>query len=153
MKRRITLSLVLTLSVLLSLVSLPLTAKGQQTPRRFSASSGVVTLGMGQVLRVTVAAMGNDGSEKPIWLRFGWEQYMAAGCDGLPQVCRHTVASQGLTVPVTMGDDAVSFDAPGTGVAVSVTVTSNSRNVKILGIVFDTSTQRIVSIIHPFGDF
>lgn len=153
MKTRMTLSIALTLSLLPSLVSFPSTVKGQQTSRRFSASSGVVTLGMGQMLRVTVAAMGNDGSEKPIRLTFGWAQYMAADCNGLPQVCRHTVASQGLTVPVTMGDDAVSFDAPGTGVAVNVTVTSNSRNVKVLGIVFDTSTQRIVSIIHPFGDF
>lgn len=145
MKHRMTLSLVLKLSLLLSLVSLPATAQGQQ-PERFSAYSGMVTLGTGQVLRVTVAAMGNDGNERPIRIRFAWKQYMASGCNGMPQVCRHSVASQGLTVPVTMGDDAVSFDAPGTGVPVNVTVTSNSRNVKVVGVVFDTSTQRIVAI-------
>ena len=153
MKRQITFSLVLTLSLLLSLVSLPSTAQGQQTPGRFAAYSGTVTLGQGQVLRVTVAAMGNSGNEPPIRLRFGWAQYMDAGCSGMPQVCRHTVVAQGLTVPITLGNDTVSFDVPGNGGTVNATVTSNSRDVEVVCIVFDTSTQRVVSIIHPFGDF
>jgi hypothetical protein len=146
MKRQITVSLVLTVSLLLLLQSFPATAQGQQPPGKFSAYSGMVTLGTGQVLRVTVAAMGNDGNEPPIRVRFRWAQYMAVGCSGMPQVCRHTVAAQGLTVPETLGDDAVSFDVPGTGQAVNVTVQSNSRNVRVLGVVFDTSTQRIVAI-------
>jgi hypothetical protein len=50
------------------------------------------------------------------------------------------------------GTDAISFDAPGDGNGINVVVESNSRNAKILGIVFDTSTQRIVAIIHPFSD-
>lgn len=137
-----TFSIVLTLSLLLSLVSFPSTTLGQQ-PRRFTASSGVITLGAGQALRVT--ALNTDG--RAIRVRFAWAQYMAADCSGMPLVCRHSVASQGTTTPETLGpDDALIFDAPATGGGVNVTVESNSRNVKVLGIVFDTSTQRVVAI-------
>jgi len=142
MKNRMTLSVVLTLSLLLSLVGFPSTALGQQ-PRRFSASSGLITLGTGQGFRVT--AVNTD--ERAINVRFAWAQYMAEDCSGIPTVCRHTTASQGATTPETLGtDDALTFDAPATGGGVNVTVTSNSRNVKVLGIVFDTSTQRVIAI-------
>ena len=143
MENRMRLSIVLTLSLLLSLVSFPSTALGQQPAGRFSASSGVITLGTGQGLRVT--AVNNDG--RAIRVRFAWTQYVAADCSGTPEVCRHAVASQGTTPPETLGtDDALTFDLPASGGGVNVTVQSNSRNTKVLGIVFDTSTQRIVAI-------
>ena len=143
MENRMTLSIVITLSLLLSLVGFPSTALGQQPAGSFSASSGVITLGAGQELRVT--AVNND--RRAIRVRFAWTQYMAADCSGTPEVCRHTVASQGTTTPQTLGtDDGLSFELPASGGGVNVTVQSNSRNTKVLGIVFDTSTQRIVSI-------
>jgi hypothetical protein len=143
MKNRMTLSIVLTLGLLLSLVSFPSTALGQQPAGRFSASSGVITLGAGQGLRVT--AVNNDG--RAIRVRFGWTQYMSAHCSGTPEVCRQTVASQGTTTSETLGiDDALTFDIPAPGGGSNVTVHSNSRNTKVVGIVFDTSTQRIVAI-------
>lgn len=142
MKNRMTLSVVLTVSLLLSLVSIPSAALGQQ-PRRFSASSGLITLGTGQGLRVT--AVNTDG--RAIRVRFAWTQYMASDCTGMPEVCRHTPASQDETTPVTLGtDDALTLDVPATGGGVNVAVQSNSRNVKVLGIVFDTSTQRVIAI-------
>ncbi len=77
MKRKMTLSLVLTLSVLLSLVSLPSTAQGAP-PQRFRFATGFVTPGVGQKLRVTV--VGTDGSNT-IRVRFVWTQYnMAPVC-------------------------------------------------------------------------
>jgi hypothetical protein len=152
LKRSITLSLVLTLSVLLSLVSFPSTMNAQQ-PQRFKVATGFVTPGMGQTLRVTVAA-GDVTGDDTITVRIRWMQYEAAGCSGLPPVCRHTVESQGVTEPMTLSrTDAISFDVPSGGTGVNIVVESNSRNAKVLGIVFDTSTQRIMSIMHPFGDF
>lgn len=143
MKVNMKLSLLLTLSLLLSLVSLPSTAQGQQPPGRFSASSGVITLGPGQGLRVTVV----NPEGKDIRVRLRWAQYMATACSGMPPVCRHTVAAQGVTPPETLGtDEALSFDVPATGGGVNVTVSTNSRNARVLGIVFDTSTQRVVAI-------
>jgi len=151
MKTRMTLSIVLTLGLLLSLVSFPSTLNAQQ-PQRFRFATGVVTPGMGQTLRVTVAAGDVNGDD--IRVRIGWMRYGAAGCSGMPAVCRQTVESQGVTASMTLSrTDAISFDVPGDGNGVNVVVESNSRNAKVLGVVFDTSTQRIVSIIHPFGDF
>jgi hypothetical protein len=143
MENRMTLSILLTLSLLLSLASFPSMALGQQPAGRFSASSGAITLGAGQGLRVS--AVNNDG--RAIRVRFAWTQYMAADCSGTPVVCRHTVASQGTTTPETLAtDDALIFDLPASGGGVNVTVQSNSRNTKVLGVVFDTSTQRVVAI-------
>ena len=142
MKRKMTLSLTLTLSLLLSLVSLPATAQAAP-PQRFRADSGVLTLGANQILRITVA--GADGNDA-IRVRIRWMQYAAQGCSGMPLVCRHMVVSQGATPVETLGpDDALSFDAQQTGAGVRVMVDGNRPNVKVLGVVFDTSTQRIVS--------
>lgn len=141
MKRKMTFSLTLTLSLLLSLVSLPATAQAAPPPR-FRADSGVVTLGMGQVLRITVN--GGSGTDAII-ARLRWMQYGAQGCSGMPPVCRHMVVSQGTTPVETLGpDDALSFDTNGPG-AVRVMVESNSPKTRVLGVIFDTSTQRIVS--------
>lgn len=140
MKGRMTISIAL--SLLLSVATFAPMAKGQQ-PRRFSTRSGVITLGTGQGLRVTV--VNTDGGD--IRVRFAWTQYMPAGCSGMPAVCRHTVASQGATAPEILGaDDALSFEVPATGGGVNVTVSTNNRNARVLGVVFDTSTQRIVAI-------
>lgn len=152
MKNRITLSIVLTLGLLLSQVSFPSTANAQQ-PQRFKFATGVVTPGVGQTLRVTVAA-GDVNGDDTIRARIGWMRYGAPVCSGMPPVCRHMVESQGVTASMTLSrPDAVSFDVPGDGNGVNVVVESNSRNAKVLGIVIDTSTQRIVAIIHPFSDF
>jgi hypothetical protein len=144
MKNRLMLSIVFTLSVLVSTLIMPALAHGQQ-PLRFSSSSGVMTLAEGQALRVT-ASCAIGCVEELMELRFAWKQYANTGCSGSPQVCRHSVVSQGATPRETLGpDSALSFDLQGPG-PVNVTVRSNSRNTKVLGIVFDTSTQRVVSI-------
>jgi hypothetical protein len=141
MKRRMTLSLVLTLSVLLSLVSLPSTAQGAP-PQRFRFATGVVTPGAGQRLRVTVVG---EGASDTIGVRFVWTQYMAAGCSGMPPVCRHTVDSQGATPLVTLNgaDEALSFDVQGTGNGVRVVTEINSRDVHVNAFIIDSGTEQI----------
>ena len=140
MKRRMTLSLVLTLSVLLALVSLPSMAQAEP-PARFRFATGVVTPGVGQILRITVnAGAGND----TVKARFRWAQYMAAGCSGMPAVCRQTVESQGATPVVMLGNDALSFDVPGNGNGVNVSVESNSRAVHVNALIIDTATSEVV---------
>jgi hypothetical protein len=59
------------------------------------------------------------------------------------------VVSQDVTAVETPGpDDALSLELNGTGVggagAVRVIVESNSPNARVLSIVFDTSTKRII---------
>src|SRR2546422_2257006 len=140
MTRKMIFSLTLTLSLLLSLVSLPATAQAAPPPQRFRFDSGVVNLGVGEVLRITVnGTSGND----TISVRLRWMQYGAQGCSGMPPVCRHMVVSQGTTpVEALDPDDALSFEINGTGVqgtgAVRAVVDSNSPNTRVLGVVFDT---------------
>ena len=145
MKRRMTFSLTLTLSLLLSLVSLPST-QAAPPPQRFRFDSGVVTPSATQRLRITAS-----GGIAPYSVRIRWMQYGAQGCSGMPPVCRHMVVSQGTTpVEALDPDDALSFDLNGTGVqgagAVRAVVDSNSPNTRVLGVVFDTSTQRIIAV-------
>lgn len=138
-----TFSLTLTLSLLLSLVSLPSTA--QAAPPRFRADLGFVTLDATQSLRVTVAGTAGTGGSDTIRVRFRWMQYMATGCSGVPGVCRHTVESEGATLVETIGpNDTLSFDIQGTD-GVRVIVESNRPNARVLSVVFDTSTQRIMA--------
>ena len=152
MKRRITFSLALTLSLLVSLVSLPATTKA--APPRFRADSGVVTLGATQILRLTIAG---DAGNDTLKVRLRWMQYGVQGCSGMAPVCRHMVVAQGATPVETLTpDDALSFDVQGNGSGVRALVESNSTNTRVLAVVFDTSTQRIISMVimaNTEGDF
>jgi hypothetical protein len=146
MKRQLTLSIVVTLSVLLSLVSFPSTVQGQQS-QRFSADSGVVTLGAGQVLRLTVAGTGGNDT---IRVRFRWARYAPAGCNS-DGVCRQTLISQGTTPLETLGSaDAIHYDQ-GDPSGIRVAVESNSQNVRVVFQIIDTSTGDIIAIWVPQG--
>ena len=106
MKRRITLSLALSLSVVLvSLMSSDSTAKAQQGGRRVSFDTGIVTLGPNQVLRVTVAA-GDGDSDGADYLavRFRRLGYIEQGNV-------YKVTSQATTDPIRLrSGEAASID-------------------------------------------
>ena len=119
MKRQSTLSLVIAVSLLISIVSLPSRTQAQQSTKRFRGDTGVMTLGIAQVLRITVN--GNAGADM-IRVRFAWMKYMPAGCN-TEGVCRHVVQSEGVTAPVNVGpNQAASFEVQGTGNGVRVEV-------------------------------
>src|SRR2546429_9805779 len=151
MKRR-TMSLLLSLSLLVSLICLPLSAQGQPG-RRLRGDTGVITLGMGQVLRITVN--GRDGNDT-FRVRFAWMKYMPSGCntDG---VCRHTVQSQGVTAPVNIGaNEAASYDVQGTGGGVRVSVFVAAGDVNGDAQIINTATGEGTSPVVVWvvgGDF
>jgi len=118
MKHKITLAVSMAVCLLASMISLPGTARAQQS-RKLRADTGVVTLGVNQVLRLTVNGQsGNDA----LLVQFAWTKYAPAGCNN-DGVCRHTVQSQGVTTPVTInGAEAASFDMQGTGGDVRVSI-------------------------------
>jgi hypothetical protein len=140
MKRRILLLTALALVIgAASFTTSDQTASAQNQLRAI-ADSGVVTLGPNQVLRVTVATgAGND----EIRVRFRQSKYEI--CQATPKLC---VESQTTSPVITL--------APNEAAAVDVVdyissswrtvVLSNSRNVKVTSVVFDTSTQRVVSV-------
>ena len=146
MKRRITLSIALAVSVLVSLVSLSATAQGQQQRRFFAYDTGVFSAGTGQILRLTVA--GGSGNDT-IAVRFRRMRYTAEGCNS-EGVCRHTLAADDLTEPVTLNcplwSCAASIDIPGDGNGVRVVAVTNSRNARVTAQIID-STGQVTSII------
>jgi hypothetical protein len=142
MKRQISLSLVLTLTVLLPLMSLPSTAQAQQS-KRFRVDSGFLTPNTTQILRVTVVNGGGDDTTRA---RFVVMNYFGITCSGVPQVCQHTVASQTATAPLTLnGDEAASLDVQGTAAGVRIVVEGNSRNARVTFQVIDTTTGKVDS--------
>ena len=148
MKRRMPLSLMLTTSMLLWLVSLPATAQAAPPPERFFKDAGVVTPGLGQLLRITISpsTIPNGAGTGAISVRMRWMQYGPQGCSGMPQVCRHMVVSQGATPVETVGpDDAISMDVQGTG-GVRVIVESDSRNARVVVQIIDIATGKVISV-------
>lgn len=144
MKRRITLSVGLVLGLLmLSQMSSDATAHAQQGGRRSVTDTGMLTLGLNDVLRLTVTP--KDGASGPIVVRFRRIEYSPGNCNG--GGCKHVPTSQTTSDPITLTrSEAASFDIQNTASAVRGMVLSSSPNVEVRGVVFDTSTQRISAI-------
>src|SRR6478672_1630514 len=120
MNYRIKVSIALTLITLLSAAMWAPTTSAQQR-KRFRADTGVVTLGMGQVLRITLSSEAFE-DQNVIRPRFVWMRYGPMVCN-TEGVCRQMVQSHGTTAPVTVNQsEAASFDMQGTGGGVRVTV-------------------------------
>jgi len=112
-------------------------AQGQM---RMVADSGVITLGPNQVLRVTVAG-GDANADDNVRVRF--RQIGYEPCQPSPKLC---VASQTTSNPITLAPNEAAVVDAADYVVWRTVVLSNRRNVKVTSIVFDTSTQRVVSI-------
>jgi len=142
MKRQSTLSLALALSLFISIVSFPVKVHAQQSPKRFRGDTGVIPLGIGQVLRLTVnGASGTDA----IRVRFAWMKYMPAGCNN-DGVCRHVIQSEGATAPVNIGpNQAASFEVQGTGNGVRVQVRVSTADVIGDACIINSATGEVTS--------
>jgi hypothetical protein len=153
MKQRIILSLALILSVLLPPVSLPVTAQTQR-PQRFTADTGVVSLGPNQMLRVTVAA-GDVNGDALITVRSRRMEYTQDVCSG-GGVCKLAVSSQSTSPPVLLGNgDGTFFDLTG-GQAVRGVVLSNRRGALVTAAIINTLTGETTTQIimaNTEGDF
>ncbi|MEA2204841.1 MAG: hypothetical protein QOE77_1617 [Blastocatellia bacterium] len=134
MKRQIRTPTVLMLSLLLPLISFSSAAQAQKQGAKpdtgFKADTGIITPGLGQILRITVATGAGGDAVK---VRFASVKYMpvAGGCNN-DGVCRHVVASSTERAPVTVnGSDAASFDIQGTGAGQRVVVFTSTRDVRV----------------------
>lgn len=147
MKRRIKLSIALTLSV----VSLSLMRSDQavnaQNQMRQVADTGVITLGRGQKLRVTVAAGDINGDEN-VRVRIVRTGYSPGNCsDG--GVCKLTVAAQTTSAPILLSPGealAAEGDIDGADFLVWRTVViSNRRDVEVNALIIDSATGDVVA--------
>jgi len=143
MERKTRWSLLITISLLASVVSLPLPAQAQQG-QKFRGDTGIVTVGMGQVLRITVNGQsGNDTFR----VRFAWTKYLQSSCNA-DGVCRHIVQSQGTTAPVNLGaNEGASYDVQGFGGGVRVGVFISGGDVDTDALIINTATGEVVSQI------
>ncbi len=150
MKRRIILSIALVLSVaMLALTRSDSTAQAEQA-QRFVSDTGVITLGLNQSLLITVVRSNKseDGPPMQHIVQFRRMNYADEVCNG--NVCKQAVdsATNSGAMPLTPGE-AVTFKVePDVLGNVRGMVLTNSRDVEVNSIVFDTSTQRVVSIAH-----
>ena len=141
MKRTMTVTLLLTLSVLLSLVSLPSPVQGDPRPR-FSADTGLIIPGPHQRLRLTVTGMGNT----TLTVRFREMQYMPETCNP-NTVCKLTISSQYMSAPITLGPgEAASLDLLATTYGRG-SVISNSQDAKVTLQIIDTETGQVDSVL------
>ncbi len=151
MKRRITLSIALALSVvLLALMKSDSTANAAP-PQRFTADTGVVALGPNQVLRISTGDMNRDGDfsgTDDVRVRFRRMEYTLVGTDG--GVWRLAIASQNTSDPITLmpGEAAsIAVDPSDPNVIyVRVAVVSSRRDVRVNAFIIDDATQSITAI-------
>lgn len=161
MKRRITLSLALALSVLVSLVTLPTTAQAQQRIR-FRADTGLVKLGRNQVLRLDVTFdrdVNNIADEAQALVRFSTIKYVQGSCNS-DGVCKHVAAGTVTAGPYSLasGEAAsiVTDNVDPDEFFGRVMVVSNRRKMRATATIINTATGETTSHIimaNTEGDF
>jgi hypothetical protein len=145
MKRKITLSIALALSIVLLSLFKSDSAVNAEQPQRFRFDTGVITLGTNQVLRVTTVS--GQGSGDPIPVEIISLNYMQTACNG--GICKQAVSSQTVSAPVLLAsNEAATFTCIPGSVTVRAVVLSNNRNLRVNAIVFDTSTQRVAATLE-----
>lgn len=117
------------------------------------ADTGIVTLGANQILRIAVDPSDPSGNT---FLRFRQIKYGQGACiDG---VCKHTIASQSTSAPVTLdSSEAASFDIPasflgGVYVGVRGEVLSSRRNVQMNASIIDIVTGNTIAVLSTRHD-
>lgn len=151
MKRRISISIVLVLSVaLLSLMTSDSTAQTQRGRRSSVADTGMFPLGPNQSLRVSVAT-GDVNGDSDITLRFRRIEYMLGACDSAG-VCKYAVSSQTRTNPIVLAPgDAVVFEVSdglsNTLMGVRGVVESNRPGMKVAAQIIGPTGEVISHII------
>jgi hypothetical protein len=156
MKRKIILTMALSLgSLLVSLTSSDSTAWAQQRSK-FRADTGVVALGPNEVLRVTVDSDGDTDGADFVTLRFRRMQYAQGACAG--GVCKLASVTDLIIDPVTlMPGGAASMDLTEDGFnGVRITVQANRRNVRATAMIVNTVTGETTTHIimaNTEGDF
>ena len=136
----------MTLIILLSAATLAPTISAQQR-HRFRADTGLITLGLGQVLRITLSSEAFEvvSTTRP---RFVWMRYGPMNCN-TEGVCRQTVQSQGATAPVIINQsESASYDMQGPGsVRVEVLADYNANGIVDAAdlMIINSATGEVVS--------
>jgi hypothetical protein len=128
MKRRMIVPFAIGLGLLLLLAGSDSAVRAQTAGLAIS-DTGILSLGPGQVLRITVASR----SVADVHLRFRRSEYSQGSCD--QGVCALSVASLITTTPMTL--------APGQGFAIDIGTSENLR----VTVISDSGDLRINAIL------
>jgi hypothetical protein len=143
MKRRLTLVITTALVVMMTSLISSDNLTSAETQLRPVAGTGVVKLGPGQLIRVSVAT-GDVNGDADIQVRFAQTRYIEQG-----NIYR--VNSRNLSPVITLApDEAATADSVVDAADLVIwqtSVLSSSRNVRVTAVVVDASTQRVVSVI------
>ncbi|MDQ4120058.1 MAG: hypothetical protein M3209_01150 [Acidobacteriota bacterium] len=140
MKRKITLSIVFMLIVVLSALTISDSTQAQNN-RQYVGDTGVVTLGQYQILRITVMS---DGTSNTI-MRFRRASYMQSACNG--SVCKLELNDEDQFSNITiMPGEAVSIDIPNNGNGVRG-IFAVSKPVRANALIINTMTGQVEGII------
>jgi hypothetical protein len=147
MRRKITLSIALALSIaLVSLTGSELTATAQRRVGRV-VDTGLVMLGPNQTLRITALNKGPEAST----IRFRTTQYSQTVCSN--GVCRHTAATPNISGPLTVAPgEAVSIDAMSSSSGVRMVAAPDGQdydNWTYLMAVIDVNSGKVVAYVGP----
>lgn len=146
MKRSIALTIALAVSVIsLSLLSSDSTARAQK--QMFGGCSGnttgVVTLGANQILRITVVNRGKADSK----VRFGRMEYSQGTCNG--SVCKHSLIEEvGMPVVTLAPGEAASVDIANTSFGVGGTAYLDYFEDFVVAQIIDGTTGAVVSSVY-----
>jgi len=147
MKRRITTSIAVTLSVVL-LTTASFTSKAMAAPPlRFHADSGIIALGPNQKLRVMVAN-GLDTAS----VRFTRIEYAQDSCDSAG-VCKHMISSETTSNLYTTNPGqglSTEFSPSITLSGVRCVVSTNLINVQVTAVIIDTTTGKVDAFFDIF---
>ncbi|HEY8203957.1 MAG TPA: hypothetical protein VIF81_04445 [Pyrinomonadaceae bacterium] len=146
MRRKVTNSIAVALSVLLALMTFNSKTHAQPPEKeKYVWDTGVVSLGPTEVLRVSGLNVAlSDGS-----VRFRRINYMQDACDA-EGVCKLTLQSTLITsvVPLMPGQGASwTFTGLGPGTYLRAIVLSNTPNLRVNAEIFDTTTGETRVII------
>jgi hypothetical protein len=147
MKRKITLSIALALSIVLALMMNSDPSVEAQSQARYVASTGIIEPGENQILSLTI----NGGSgDNAIAIRFRQTRYLKTNCaDG---ICRYVVESQTtsetmLSAPNQSSKLDVMGNQIGPDRAVSIEVLSSSKNATATVQISDAATGQVNSVL------
>jgi hypothetical protein len=152
MKRKITLSIALVLSIVLVALTSSDSPVAAQNQLRIVADTGFIAATLDQdinSLRVTVNTGAGDDA---IAVRFRRIDYTQIACDG--GICKHEISAQTTSDPIILQPgEAVSLNVQGNQIGtdgVRIVVLSSSRNVRVNGSIIDAVTGAVVTS-YSFG--
>jgi len=151
-KRKITLSIALVLSIVLVALTSSDSPVAAQNQLRIVADTGFIAATLDQdinSLRVTVNTGAGDDA---IAVRFRRIDYTQIACDG--GICKHEISAQTTSDPIILQPgEAVSLNVQGNQIGtdgVRIVVLSSSRNVRVNGSIIDAVTGAVVTS-YSFG--